>query len=141
MPIKFANFKIQTYITFQQILRIRKTKSRSQHITIIDRREKKSNCEYGLEPHTTKHLSAPVSIYRIATKCRFQLYGLSLYQEIRKKQLKTWKKNQASIECQSKITSVKYQNQLISDMGDHFYVNYYLFYFFSVRISRVGFAD
>ena len=40
-----------------------------------------------------------------------------------------------------KITSVKYQNQLISDMGDRFYVNYYLFYFFGVRISRVGFAD
>ena len=26
-------------------------------------------------------------------------------------------------------------------MGDRFYVNYDLFYFFGVRISRVGFAD
>ena len=35
----------------------------------------------------------------------------------------------------------KILNQLISDMGDRFYVNYYLFYFFGVRISIVGFAD
>ena len=50
-------------------------------------------------------------------------------------------KNQASIKGWSKITEVQYQNQLIHDMGDCFYVNYYLSYFFGARISRVGFAD
>ena len=42
--------------------------------------------------------SAPFSIYRIATtgRYRFQFCGLSLYQEIGKKQLKIRKKNQPS---------------------------------------------
>ena len=54
-------------------------------------------------------------------------FNFAVYDYIKrleKKQLKIWKKNQASIKCWSKITLVEYQNQLISDMKDRFYVNY-----------------
>ena len=66
---------------------------------------------------------------------RFQFYCLSLYHEIGKKAIEDRKKNQASIECLSIITSVKYQNQLISDMGDRFYVTY-LFVFLVLELAE-----
>ena len=77
-----------------------KTKSRPQHTTVIDRREKKVivTVVWHLIPPNIL-CNAPFSIFRIAAGNRFQVCSLSFYQEIGKKAIEDLEKNQASIEC------------------------------------------
>ena len=121
-------------------MHLKKTKSRPQH--------KNNNCQktkkvivtvvWNLIPPNIS-CCASFFIYRIATKYTFQFCDLSLYQEIGKKIKHLEKKSNKHRKLEQNYT-VKYQNQLISDMGDRIYMNYNLF-FYGARISRVGFAD
>ena len=85
--------------------------------------------------------SASFSIYRNSIEYRFQFCGLSLYQEIGKKAIENPENESSKHKMLDQNFISKIPNQLIGDMGDRFFLNHYLFYFFGVGISRVGFAD